>query len=879
MSEEARIKGEMSLRRFGAMAGLSLAVVVGTGSPPSLTVAGTAAEGAAPRRALGRAVSATVFADVPEGHPFQVFVERLYELGVTAGCATDPLRYCPDDPVTRAQMSVFLLRARYGPSYTPPPASGAVFVDVPVSNPFAPWVERLAAEGITAGCGVDPPRFCPDDPVTRAQMSVFLLRARYGSGYDAPPTAVATFADVPATDPFFRWVEQLARERITAGCEVDPPRFCPDQPVTRGQMAVFLGVNFYLLPAAREWHQHGHDEQRTSFTEQVVPHPWQWLWAWNGPDSSGGVAKVTSNGSLPRNVQPVTGGGRVYVAAGADGVFALSELSGAVLWQQAGIGDVRSTVAFDPDTQMVMAFSTGGVLYRLRADDGTVVGQFASGQPSPLPLPPALVDDRVLFVAGTKLFALNKVSLAPVWTYEGEATVVTPPAYSRSRDLVVIATEPDLNVHGVRNSTGERVWRRRPVHPDLGVGDPTEFRLGWPVVADNTGVVLVKVRLRWQSIWREWPQTNEGMRQLLATYPQDQALFALRLDDGTVPYVVNVGHGGYGDTDYLPMGPQPVVKRLVHGREVGYTIIRARHAYDARWDSHFGELVLDAQTVPGYEGGDVRFIAFDWPPGAENPFLLTDEQPNPAMAGDDLFGGHWEAGFAMRILDRSPARGTFAQKITSQRLATVVTSQDAPGLCAFSPSHFCPSGLVNTREYDSGFYIYYGQGSVYDQYWSEYATTVVSNGRVYFRSCDGAIVALGPASGSAAPPAEPFVIPPRDSTLKPVARPPAVIDPTQARAFAGRAVTVRGVVSYLANNGKHQLVAFARPHQGSYKAIIPKSAWSAFTVPVDQVCSPGRLARITGVIGWYQGDPVTYVTRPDQLQCTHELFKEVPRVR
>ncbi|HRS16973.1 MAG TPA: DNRLRE domain-containing protein [Thermoanaerobaculaceae bacterium] len=253
-----------------------------------------------PRPAVERVqrVSAAVFADVPEGHPFQVFVERLYELGVTAGCATDPLRYCPDDPVTRAQMSVFLLRARYGPSYTPPPASGAVFVDVPVSNPFAPWVERLAAEGITAGCGVDPPRFCPDDPVTRAQMSVFLLRARYGSGYDAPPTAMATFADVPATDPFFRWVEQLARERITAGCEVDPPRFCPDQPVTRGQMAVFLGVAFQLLSDSCRWSQLARINAPV-FASSPVPFA-QTAVAWFGfldPDSNFADLRVGVNGS------------------------------------------------------------------------------------------------------------------------------------------------------------------------------------------------------------------------------------------------------------------------------------------------------------------------------------------------------------------------------------------------------------------------------------------------------------------------------------------------------------------------------------------------------------------------------------------------------
>jgi hypothetical protein len=49
----------------------------------------------------------------------------------------------------------------------------ATFVDVPVSHFFFRWIEALAASGITAGCGPGP-AFCPDNPVTRAQMAVFL---------------------------------------------------------------------------------------------------------------------------------------------------------------------------------------------------------------------------------------------------------------------------------------------------------------------------------------------------------------------------------------------------------------------------------------------------------------------------------------------------------------------------------------------------------------------------------------------------------------------------------------------------------------------------------------------------------------------------------
>ncbi|HEY7369631.1 MAG TPA: S-layer homology domain-containing protein, partial [Thermoanaerobaculia bacterium] len=59
----------------------------------------------------------------------------------------------------------------------------------------------------------------------------------------SPAPAVATFADVPTTHPFFRFIEALADAGITGGCTPAPsPNFCPDAPLTRGQMAVFLAA-------------------------------------------------------------------------------------------------------------------------------------------------------------------------------------------------------------------------------------------------------------------------------------------------------------------------------------------------------------------------------------------------------------------------------------------------------------------------------------------------------------------------------------------------------------------------------------------------------------------------------------------------------------
>lgn len=183
------------------------------------------------------------FSDVPTNYWAYSSIEQLYAAGITGGCATNPLRYCPETSVTRAQMAVFLERSMKGSSYTPPPATGTMFADVPSSYWAAAWIERLAADGITSGCSTG--YYCPDSPVTRAQMAVFLLRAEHGSLYKPPAVGSSTgFNDVPITYWAAAWIKQLAAEGVTQGC--GNGNYCPDSPVSRAQMAVFLVTTFNL---------------------------------------------------------------------------------------------------------------------------------------------------------------------------------------------------------------------------------------------------------------------------------------------------------------------------------------------------------------------------------------------------------------------------------------------------------------------------------------------------------------------------------------------------------------------------------------------------------------------------------------------------------
>ena len=110
-------------------------------------------------------------------------------------------------------------------------------------NIFEKEMTWMVQEGISHGC--NPPegsRFCPDDPVTRGQMAAFLYRAlRLEPG------------DVSFTDTvghlFETEVSSLASAGITRGCNPpDNDRYCPDDPITRGQMAAFLYRALQLEP-------------------------------------------------------------------------------------------------------------------------------------------------------------------------------------------------------------------------------------------------------------------------------------------------------------------------------------------------------------------------------------------------------------------------------------------------------------------------------------------------------------------------------------------------------------------------------------------------------------------------------------------------------
>jgi hypothetical protein len=223
-------------------------------------------------------------------------------------------------------------------------------------------------------------------------------------------------------------------------------------------------------------------------------------------------------------------------------------------------------------------------------------------------------------------------------------------------------------------------------------GFPNEYKHYWPVVADATGVVFVRMRLdhnlglwSYPSSGHVWPNSNALARTFLQANPGQQNLFALNLDDGSNKFIPAVGYGGTEDLvngqAYVTTGPLPAVK-LVGGKEVAYIPFRNGQSNppDGRWDSHMGEMVLDGSTVPGLAAGDLRFVRMSKYNGygGNSNVYLTDEQNPVTLAGNSLFHAHWGASEAVRITDRSDSRGlSYGNPIATINLPVVVRRIDA----------------------------------------------------------------------------------------------------------------------------------------------------------------------------------------------------------
>ena len=202
------------------------------------------------RRAVGRVVAVAValvastlgvlspaeaqtrpFSDTSQDAYYSEAVAALADGGVFDGTECAEGMLCPGEPMDRKTMAVWTVRALDGED--PAQIVNSRFSDVAADSFHAPFIERMADLGVTAGCG-DGTTFCPDDTVTRNHMAVFLTRA-----FDLDPGPDPGFSDVAPDAWYYDQVAALAASGITAGCG-DGTTFCPGRQTRRAQMATFL---------------------------------------------------------------------------------------------------------------------------------------------------------------------------------------------------------------------------------------------------------------------------------------------------------------------------------------------------------------------------------------------------------------------------------------------------------------------------------------------------------------------------------------------------------------------------------------------------------------------------------------------------------------
>jgi len=184
------------------------------------------------------------FAQVPPGGTFtddndSVFegaIEAIAAEGITLGCNPPAnTRYCPDDQVTRGQMAIFIVRG-----YDLPATTFNFFTD-DNGKVYEDAANRLAQAGLTQGCA--PNLYCGDDTITRGEMAAFLSRAE-----NLPDSITDHFVD-DNSSIFEPGINKVADARITLGCNPSAnTNFCPNDNVTRGQMAGFLTRALGLTP-------------------------------------------------------------------------------------------------------------------------------------------------------------------------------------------------------------------------------------------------------------------------------------------------------------------------------------------------------------------------------------------------------------------------------------------------------------------------------------------------------------------------------------------------------------------------------------------------------------------------------------------------------
>jgi len=201
------------------------------------------------------------FSDIADS-PHTAAINALFAAGVTLGCGSNPLRFCPDEPITLQQIASLITRAAEAAAEeAEAPEPEPVFEDLEeISETHRDAVNTLTENGIFDEVGCETNQLCPDEPITRWQFAVVIVRQLDGvdaeisddddaddADGDADDDTDAEFDDVDGEAWWAGYVERLSELELTRGCDSDGDSFCPDQMLTRGQAAHIIVDAFGLM--------------------------------------------------------------------------------------------------------------------------------------------------------------------------------------------------------------------------------------------------------------------------------------------------------------------------------------------------------------------------------------------------------------------------------------------------------------------------------------------------------------------------------------------------------------------------------------------------------------------------------------------------------
>jgi hypothetical protein len=459
-------------------------------------------------------------------------------------------------------------------------------------------------------------------------------------------------------------------------------------------------------PPQAGWYQDAFNAQRSGSTLEDPKTPWTFAWKWNASNSTGGLSCTNNDPATghcydaPKEARTVSGASKIFVPAGSWGMYALNLSDGKQAWRNQAT-TFNASPAYDPVINALFVGGADGRLYKFDPNNGSLLGTYSAG--SALNKSTLIVTPYIYMVSlDGKLHKVDGRTMNPVWSYASGSTGSTPPAYSDSKKLIIFGTA-DLNVHAISDGSGTATWKVKPT-PNT-PGFPNEYTFGWPVIADQAGIVFIRMRLEHNAHYgpgpsSQFPNTNNEIRSYLVNNPHRQNLFALDLTTGTKKFIPAVGYGSTEDfinnQPYGTTGSMPIVKKYAD-KEVAYIHFRnGSSGTDYRWDGHMGEMVLDNTTITGLAAGDMRFVQMSSYNnyGGNAYVFIIDEQAPITLAGNTLFHAHWGGSEAVTITDRSSTLGlNYSTPIKAAKLPVVIRRQAACSNYSFT-THWTTCGLT-----------------------------------------------------------------------------------------------------------------------------------------------------------------------------------------